>query len=390
LARAFCSLREVRFAHVARRRFQPVRTPVQTSLRRRYNVSMSVNGDPKLSAMEGAGFYNRHSAMQAVGVSRALSLWAGACQSVQVGEEPLVIVDYASSQGRNSMSSVRTAIETIRSRCGVEKLVEVIHTDLPSNDFSSLFTALEQEPDSYLRGTNGVFPAAIGRSYFEPLLPPGRVHLGWNTFSMQWMSRSPEDAPDHILAGMSASAPVLAAVKEQQAADWRRFLSLRAAELRPGGRLLVGYTARTAAETGWEWLMGELWACVLDMGRDGLFTAEERTRITIPIGLRTLDEIKAPFAQTGEFSGLKIEHCELVRVSDPYWDEFQQTGDAGQLASRQANATRAWSAPTILELIDEARDREALNNDLFNRLAERIRSAPSKHEPHMAVVLLRK
>ena len=93
--------------------------------------------------------------------------------------------------------------------------------------------------------------------------------------------------------------------------------------------------------------MGELWACVLDMGRDGLFTAEERTRITIPIGLRTLDEIKAPFAQTAEFSGLKIEHCELVRVSDPYWDEFQQTGDAGQLASRQANATRAWSAPTI-------------------------------------------
>ena len=121
------------------------------------------------------------------------------------------------------MSPVRTAIETIRSRCGVEKLVEAIHTDLPSNDFSSLFTALEQEPDSYLRGTNGVFPAAIGRSYFEPLLPPERVHLGWNTFSMQWMSRSPEDAPDHILAGMSASAPVLAAVKEQQAADWRRF-----------------------------------------------------------------------------------------------------------------------------------------------------------------------
>jgi hypothetical protein len=142
------------------------RTPVHTSLRRRYNVSMSANGDPKLSAMEGAGFYNRHSAMQAVGVSRALSLWASAGQSVQIGEEPLVIVDYASSQGRNSMSPVRTAIETIRSRCGAQKLVEVIHTDLPSNDFSSLFTALEQEPDSYLRGMNGVFPAAIGRSSF--------------------------------------------------------------------------------------------------------------------------------------------------------------------------------------------------------------------------------
>jgi hypothetical protein len=204
------------------------------------------------------------------------------------------------------------------------------------------------------------------------------------------MSRSPADAPDHILAGMSASAPVIAAVKERQTADWRRFLTLRAAELRQGGRLLVGYTARTAAETGWEWLMGELWACIQDMGRDGLFTAEERTRITIPIGLRTLEEIKAPIAETGEFSGLKIEHCELVRVGDPYWDEFQQTGEAGHLGSRQANATRAWAAPTILQRIDGERDREALNNQIFDRLAERIRSAPRKHEPHMAVVVLRK
>jgi SAM dependent carboxyl methyltransferase len=351
---------------------------------------MSEDAVPKLPAMQGAGFYNRHSAMQAAGISRILSLWATACESVQVGEEPLVIVDYASSQGRNSMTPVRMAIEKVRERCGAEKLVEVVHTDLPSNDFSSLFTALQQEPGSYLRGTTGVFPAAIGRSYFEPLLPPGRVHLGWNTWSMQWMSRNPADAPDHILAGMSASAPVIAAVKEQQAADWRRFLTLRATELRQGGRLLVGYTARTATETGWEWLLGELWESVQDMGRAGLYSEDERTRLTIPIGLRTLDEIRAPFAESGKFSGLRIEHCEIVKVADPYWKEYQHTGDARQLASRQTNTMRAWSGPAILDLIDAARDREALCNDLFSRFAERIRSAPRRHEPHMAVVLLRK
>jgi len=351
---------------------------------------MSEDVDPKLSAMEGAGFYNRYSAMQAAGISRILSLWATACESVQIGEEPLVIVDYASSQGRNSMAPVRMAIEKIRDRCGAEKLVEVIHTDLPSNDFSSLFTALQQESDSYLHETLGVFPLSIGRSYFEPLLPPGRVHLGWNTWSMQWMSRKPADAPDHILAGMSASAPVIAAVKEQQAADWRHFLTLRAAEMRQGGWLLVGYTARTAVETGWEWLLGELWASVQDMGRDGLFSEDERTRMTIPIGLRTLDDIRAPFAESGEFSGLRIERCELLRVADPHWDAFQQTGDASQLALRQANGIRAWSGPTILGLIDPLRDREALANDLFNRFAERIRSAPRRHEPYLAVALFRR
>jgi hypothetical protein len=261
--------------------------------------------------MEGAGFYNRNSAMQAAGISHALSVWASACQSVQIGAEPLVIVDYASSQGRNSMKPMRMAIEAVRCRCGGDKPVEVVHTDLPSNDFSSLFVALHHDPDSYLRGVTGVFPAAIGRSYFEPLVPPGRVHLGWNTWSMQWMSQSPADASDHILAGMSASAPVMTAVRAQQAADWRRFLTLRAAEMRQGGRLLVGYTARTAEETGWEWLLGELWASVEDMGRDGILSLDERTRITIPIGLRTLDEIQAPVRQSRRVRWLA---CRTLRV----------------------------------------------------------------------------
>jgi SAM dependent carboxyl methyltransferase len=345
---------------------------------------------PKLPAMEGSGFYNRNSAMQAAGISRALSLWAGACRSVQIGDEPLVIADYASSQGRNSMKPVRIAIEAVRSHYKGEKLIEVIHTDLPSNDFASLFTALHDDPDSYLRGTTGVFPAAIGCSYFEPLLPPSRVHLGWNTWSMQWLSRCPANAPDHILAGMSASASVTTAVREQQASDWRRFLSLRAAEMRQGGRLLVGYTARTAEETGWEWLLGELWASLQDMGSDNLLSSEELTRITIPIGLRTLDEVRAPFERSGEFVGLRIQHCELVKIADPFWEEFQQTGDAHHLASRQADTMRAWSGPTIFGLIDHARNRHALVDELFARFAERVRSAPRRHAPYMVIILLEK
>ena len=340
--------------------------------------------------MEGAGFYNRNSVMQAVGISCALSLWESACRSVRVGPEALVIADYASSQGRNSMRPMRLAIEAVRRRLGNDKLVEVFHTDLPSHDFSSLFAALEHEPDSYLDGLTGVFAAAIGRSYFKPLFPPGRVHLGWNTWSMQWMSRSPVDAPDHILAGMSTSAPVVSAVREQQAADWRRFLMLRGMEMREGGRLLVGYTASTAEETGWEWLLGELWASLGDLSCKGILAVDARTRVTIPIGLRTLEEIRAPFAIAGEFGGLRLAHCELVRVADPYRDEFERTGDARRLAERHADTVRAWSGPAIESRIEPARERRALAEELFRRFAERIASAPRRHEPYMAVVLLTK
>ncbi len=102
------------------------------------NMPEAVN--PAIAAMEGHGFYNRNSAMQAAGNATALALWEKAAQSVQLGEETLVIADYGSSQGINSMEPVSAAIRVLRSRVGEDRMVEVIHTDLPSNDFASLFT----------------------------------------------------------------------------------------------------------------------------------------------------------------------------------------------------------------------------------------------------------
>jgi len=46
----------------------------------------------------------------------------------------------------------------------------VVHSDLPTNDFDLLFTTLQEDGASYLAGQANVFPAAIGRSYFEPSL----------------------------------------------------------------------------------------------------------------------------------------------------------------------------------------------------------------------------
>jgi hypothetical protein len=67
--------------------------------------------------MQGSGFYNRHSALQASAISLLLPFWERACHTVEIGRETLVIADYASSQGRNSMVPMRVAIgaRTIRS-----------------------------------------------------------------------------------------------------------------------------------------------------------------------------------------------------------------------------------------------------------------------------------
>lgn len=348
------------------------------------------NSERDLSAMEGDGFYNRHSAMQASAIELLSSLWQIACQTVAIDDGPLTIVDYGSSQGRNSMAPLRMAIEVLRGRAGSNVPIEVIHTDLPSNDFSALFEALENEPNSYLAGSTDVFPAAVGRSFFHPLLPPGRVHLGWTTWALQWMSRSPAQASDHILAGMSKSPEVVDAVRQQQAADWRRFLQVRSREMRPGAKLLTGFTARTATESGWEWVLDELWSTVEDMGREGLFSSEEQRHITIPIGLRSSEDIQAPFLEGGSFAELLIERIEILKVADPYWDDFQRTGDRLSFAQRHADMTHAWSGPTIARLIDPSCDRTRLVDELFARFAQRLATNPRKHEPYMAVALLAK
>jgi len=351
---------------------------------------MSEGANPVTTAMEGRGFYNRNSAMQAAGISALMPLWEEAARSVPIGNENIAIADYGSSQGLNSMEPMRIAIELLRARTNRDRAVEVIHTDLPSNDFTSLFQALQNDPTSYLTGSVGIFPSAIGRSYFEPILPPARIHLGWNSWTLQWMSRNPTDAPDHVFAALSQHAAVLDAVREQLAMDWRRFLQLRSLEMRPGAKLFCLFPGKTDEKRGWVWLGGELWAAVCDMGREGLLSAQEQLRITVPTAPRDPRDIIAPFAADGTFAGMRIDHCEIVRAPDPYWESYQATGDAAVFAECCTGMMRAFSGPTVVNALDADDEREALVDELFDRFRRHIAAAPQQHEHYLAVVMVEK
>ena len=76
--------------------------------------------------------------------------------------QPLLIADYGSSQGRNSLEPLRAAVAVLRQRFGPEKAICVTHTGLPDNDFSTLFRTLHDDPDSYLNGDPNVFANALG------------------------------------------------------------------------------------------------------------------------------------------------------------------------------------------------------------------------------------
>ncbi len=340
--------------------------------------------------MEGGGFYNRNSAMQAGGIAGLLPMLEKAARSIAIGDEPIVIADYGASQGRNSMGPMRIAIEEIRARTGAERVVEVIHTDLPSNDFTALFMALESDPLSYLSAQHNVFSSAIGRSYFQPILAPQSVHLGWNTWTLHWLDGEPIQARDHIIAGESKDQQVLAELKQRLAMNWRRFLECRATELRPGGKLITGFVGRKRDLHGWEWLLGEFWEAILDLGKEGVLSAEEQVRLTLPVGPRQIEDVREPFEGSESYAGLTLEHSSLVDVPDPFWKAYEASGDAAALGRSHADTTRAWSGPTLAHCLGDRPDKAAVLDKVYNRLAERLAVAPRLHQTFLAVAVLAK
>src|SRR5580658_3031966 len=131
--------------------------------------------------MEGKGAYNKHAKLQAGGGALALRQLEEAASKIEVapGNQPVVIADYGSSQGKNSLGPMRAAIRVLRSRLDPDRPIFTYHIDLPANDFNSLFAVLDTDSDRYVLDEPNIFPCAIGRSFYENVLPDNHVNLGW-------------------------------------------------------------------------------------------------------------------------------------------------------------------------------------------------------------------
>jgi SAM dependent carboxyl methyltransferase len=116
--------------------------------------------------MEGHGVYNRSSRVQAAGLSPAVPVLERAAGTVPLTDTPeaIVIADYGSSEGRNSLVPMAIAIRRLRDRVGPDRAISVVHTDLPGNDFNAMFETLANDPDSYLRDDPNAFASAVGRN----------------------------------------------------------------------------------------------------------------------------------------------------------------------------------------------------------------------------------
>lgn len=344
--------------------------------------------------MEGHGAYNRSSCVQAAGSSPAVPLLEQAARLVDLKADagPVVIADYGSSQGHNSFGPMAAAIRRLRERTDCE--ISVVHTDLPGNDFSALFQALAAEEQSYLRAAPKVFASAVGRSFYEQILPSGSVTLGWSSWAVQWLSRIPCAIPDHVQAAFSRDETARAVYARQAAEDWRMFLSQRGHELHPGGRLVVLTMAMTDdGDFGYGPLLEAIHASLRQMAAEGFVTEEELHRMAIPTVGRKLAEFLEPFSGAEGFAGLTIEHAEVFLGADSIWDRFERERDARAFGAQWAAFSRASVLPTLALALEggsgDPRTAEFLDRTEAG-MAARLAAAPEKMTiPLGALVLVR-
>jgi S-adenosylmethionine-dependent carboxyl methyltransferase len=343
------------------------------------------------TTMEPGGNYDRHAGVQRGAAEFALPLLRRAAQEAALPETlpktppgsvkktpfpdspraVVVVADYGSATGKNSLAAVAIAIDALRAR--TQAPILCFHEDQPKNDFRTLLETIASGSQSYLREHEGVFACAIGKSFYEPVLPPSFVDVGWSSAAAHWMSGAPGPIGELLCAPtprMAAGTPLW----DQARRDWQRFVALRQVELRPGGRMVVVVaTVDEDGVCGGEHVYDLLRDAVTRLAARGDLSDAERGGMFIPLFFLPRADLEAPFAR-----GLRlIEHLRIV-ASDPLWSAFEHSGDAEAFATEFTGWLRAHTEPCLFGALAQRTDaeRRRLADQAYGEVAATVRRNP--------------
>jgi hypothetical protein len=358
---------------------------------------MSNERGPSHGVMEGKGAYNKHAQLPADGAALALPLLEKGIRDLELdsGDQPVVVADYGSSQGKNSLAPMQTAIRDLRKRIGPSRTISVFHIDQPSNDFNSLFEVLHADANRYVLDEPEVYPAAIGKSFYEKVLPAGAVHLGWSSYAAVWLSRVPTLIPRHFIS-VGSTGSVRTEFEHQAARDWETFLALRARELRPGGRLIVVLPGiADDGSAGLEPLFDHANGVLEEMVADGAITSQERSRMALRAHPRRTRDLLAPFARNGKFAQLNVEDCAMSEVQDAPCDQYLRDQNEEALATKRTLFFRSIFVPSLACALNPTRARDgespgSFADQLEQHLKRRLASHPTEMRTFVQTILLAK
>jgi hypothetical protein len=331
--------------------------------------------------MVGGGAYDEGAQHQRTAVALAMPLLARAAEAapIPIDGSPFLFVDYGSATGSNTFAPAREIISAVRRRAGASVAVGVVHNDQADNDFAALFRLVATSVESYARDPK-VFPSAVGRSFYGPVVPARSVSLGWSANAVHWLSAAPHPVPG-ALTFRRPDGRTDTPFSQRAHEDWTTFLAERAEELRSGGELVVVLVeADEAGSSGADHFLDELRGVLDDAAGSGTLREHEIARMVLPLYFRTEREVCLPFASEKLSGRLALVEHEHAILDDPLWATFERTDDVAAFAIAHVAWLRGYSEATLFSVLDTDRDlecRKRIADSIYDEVRVRVEARPT-------------
>ncbi|GLU23834.1 hypothetical protein SLE2022_398100 [Rubroshorea leprosula] len=356
----------------------------------RHNVVVSNTNLERLLCMKGGkgeASYASNSQAQASHARSMLHLLRDTLDRVHLTspELPFVVVDLGCSSGDNTINTIDVIVQHITKRyessgCELPEF-SAFFSDLPSNDFNTLFQLLppmfaksSMEECLAANSHRSYFAAGVPGSFHRRLFPARSVNLFHSAFSLHWISQVPESVTDKRSTAYNkgkvfihgANETTATAYKKQFQADLAGFMRARSTEMKKGGSMFLVCLGRTSVEPTDQGGAGLLFGTHFqdawdDLVQEGLISSEKRDSFNIPVYAASLQDFREVVEADGSFV---IDRLELFKGGSPL--VVNRPDDATEVGQALANSCRS-----VAGVLVDAHIGDKLSEELFMRVERR-------------------
>ena len=353
-------------------------------------------------AMRGEGYYSERTAGARNVINDAGAMVLNALRDLPPAST-LRFADYGAADGGTSQQMWDMVIRNRRD-AGDDRQIEMIYTDLASNDFSTLFRIMQgMQGDAtyaYQNHFKNVFVHACGTGFHEQLLTNASLHLGFSATAMHYVSVKPMEIPNHVHAAC-ADINSKTAFAKQAAVDWQNILLARAAELVPGGRFIclnfgIDAEGRYLGNTGGKHMFDHFHKFWKALYEKGSITKSEYEGATFVQYYRTMEEFCAPFSDPNSDvsrAGLVLKSSSTKLTKCPYEAAFHDAGEGmsnREYAESLIPTMRSWSE-TVFKTALKGRDSSEIKkivDDFYQAYSDEVAADPKGHAMDYVHIIL--
>ena len=344
-------------------------------------------------AMKDSGYYSAKTAGAKNAIDKIQKVIENALKTIKKNDI-LRVADFGSADGGTSQEMWSKIFQLIRDS-GDDRQIEIIYTDLASNDFSTLFKTMQGMHGStkfaFQKNFSNIFVHGCGTGFHEQLVSNNSLSLGFSATAMHYVSERPCLIEKHVhMTGANEKEVQL--FKDQANKDWETILLHRSKELIHNGRFVcinfgIDEKGRCLGNTGGQVMFNNFAKNWKYLEEQGVISNQEFINATFTQHYRTIEEFRKPFDDPNSSiskSGLKLKSCETMITDCPY--KMHYLANKNLMTSEQYAHTliptmRSWSETVFKNALIKRSENEVneIVDKFYNLYIQDVTKDPEGH-----------